>query len=96
MYSCRAWPWDGKCNPDLLQYVPGMCERLLLSHLQKSLAVSTNTLLVLRSQNTTIMPPRPFMISSTPPLLPGGWKPDVLRPGIVGMRGLWSYDYGHT
>ena len=25
---------------------------------------------------------------------PGPAKPGVLRPGFVGMRGQWSYDYG--
>ena len=30
------------------------------------------------------------------PPLPGRWKPDVLRPGIVGCEGLWSYHYGHA
>ena len=29
----------------------------------------------------------------TPPE-PGPAKPGVLRPGFVGMRGQWSYDYG--
>ena len=30
--------------------------------------------------------------------LPGRWKPDVLCPGIVGMRGsmVTPYDYGHA